>query len=314
MSAATHYPLAIDLQLPWQEDEAQREKFKRTLKRFLIPLLFLFIVIPWLPAPEIEYEERELDIVKTKIVLEPVVIEPEATPVPVRPKLKPKLKPKPLQKKPAKPKSAAQKAKDKKKKEVAEQAGVQALAEQLSSLQQLDFTALNKKNVSTSQGGEIARADSTVLGEDKLTQKSTGIKITDDLMKSENVALAAHTTTTQDGFIDDGAPVSDSENYYSDLSSIRSVESIRRVIEAGKSRANLYYQRALRENESLAGVFVFEMTIEPDGKVSKLNVVSSERLAPDLEKKILEVIRALDFGTEEVSAQKVQYKFNFVPS
>lgn len=314
MSVAADYPYAIDLKLPWQEDEIQKAKFKRILKRLLIPLFILFLVIPWLPAPDIAYEERELDIVKTKIVLEPVVIEPEATPEPVRPRLKPKVKPKPLQKKPSKAKTAAEKAKDKEKKKVAEQAGVEALAEQLSSLQQLDFTALNKKNVSTSKGGEIARADSTVLGEDKLTQKSQGIKIDDDMMKRENVALAAHESTTLDGFIDDGAPSSDSENYYSDLKSIRSVESIRRVLEAGKSRANLYYQRELRNNPSLAGVLVFDMVIEPGGKVSNLKVVSSELDFPELEKKILDVVRNLDFGAEDVSPRKIQYKFNFVPS
>ncbi len=309
-------PYALDLQLPWQEDERQKEKFKRTLLRFVVPLLLLFLVIPWLPTIDKDYEERELDIVKMKIVLEPIIIEPESTPEPVsvKPKPKPKKIDQPLQKKDAKPKDAKTIAKEKKKKTIVEAQGLAALSSELNSLRQsLDLSKLQKKNVSTSTGGKIARADSTVLGSDKLNQRSEGIIVDESMMKRENVALAAHKSATLDGFIDDGAPLTDSSNFYSDLKGYRSTESIRRIIEAGKSRVNMLYQRELRVAPGLAGVFVFELVIQPSGEVTGLKIVSSELNSPELEKKILLTIQKLDFGVQEVSSQRISYKFNLLP-
>lgn len=317
MTATAHHPQALDLALPWQTDAQQEEKFKRTLKRLLIPLLLLFIVIPWLPTFDREYEDRELDIVKTKIVLEPLVVEPEPTPVPEVRKPEPAAapKPKPLQKESAKPSDAKPVAKEKKKRNVAQEQGLVALSSQLNSLRQsLDLTKLQKKNVSTSRAGKVARANSTVLGADKLTQKSEGIVVDDALMKNENVALAAHESTKLDGFIDDGSPAVDISNFYSDLKGQRSDESIRRVFEAGKSRAYMYYLRELRENPGLAGTFVFEVVIEPSGRISALKLLSSELNAPGLESQILESVKRLNFGAEEVSPRKLKYKFNFLPS
>ncbi len=313
MNAAS-YPYALDLQLPWQEDAVQKEKFKRILKRMLIPLLLFLLIMPWLPTVEKDYEERELDIVKTKIMLEPLVVEPVATPTPV-PKAKPKPVQQPLQKESKKPLTAKQKEKEKKKKSVAEAQGLTALSSELNALRQsLDLTKLQKKNVSTSESGKIARADSTVLGEDKLNQKSEGIKVDDSMMKNQNVALAAHKSATLDGFVDEGAPAVDSENFYSDLKGIRSIESIRQVLEAGKSRAFMHYQRALRQDGELSGVLVFELLIQADGSISDLKLVSSEFNAPELEKKILATIKKLQFGAEDVSPRKLKYKFNFLPN
>jgi len=315
MSVAGQYPLALDLALPWQTDANQEEKFKRTLKRLLIPLLLLFLTIPFLPTFDLEYEEREIDIVKTKILLEPVIIEPEPTPVPEVKRPKPKSQPKPLQKDAAKPKKSTSIVKEEKKRNVAKEQGLTALSSQLSSLRQsLDLTKLQKKNVSSSQGGKIARADRTVLGEDILTQKSEGIVVDDSLMKNENVALAVHESTRLDGFIDDGAPSVDSANFYSGLKGQRSDESIRRVFEAGKSRAYMYYLRELRANPGLAGTFVFEVVIEASGQISDLNMVSSELNAPALESRILNSVKNLDFGAQDVSPRKLKYKFNFLPS
>lgn len=315
MSAVQTYPIALDLQLPWQPDQEQEEAFKRTLRRLLIPLLLIFLIIPWLPVFEKEYEERELDIVKTKIILEPVIVEPEAPPIPEKPKPKPIAKPKPLQKEVAKPKKVQPVAKEKKKKNVAEEQGLTAISSQLSSLRQsLDLTKLQQKTVSRSQGGKIARADSSVIGQDQLTQKSEGIQVNDSLMKNENIALAAHQSTELDGFVLDGNPTSDGANFYSDLRGQRSDESIRRVLEASKSRTNLHYQRALRDNPGLAGTFIFQLVIEPDGSISQLKLVSSELNSPELEEKILSSIRQLNFGSQDVSPRSLNYKFNFLPS
>ncbi|MFL0809378.1 MAG: AgmX/PglI C-terminal domain-containing protein [Agarilytica sp.] len=315
MSAISmNMPYAIDLHLPWEEDKQQQEKFERTLKRVVVPLLLLFLIMPFLPTVDPDFEERELDIVKTEIVLKPVIIEPEPTPPP--PKPQPKTAPKkPLQKKTEKPKTPQQKAKEKEKKKVAEAQGLAAISSELSALRQtLDLKKLQQKNVSTSKSGNVAREDSTVLGQDRLSQKSQGINVDDDMLRNKSVALAQHTSTTVDGFVEDGSPDVDVENFYSDLKGIRSTESIRRVFEAGKSRTNLNYQRELRNTPGLSGTFIFECVIQADGKISNLKLISSELNHPELEQKILATIKKFDFGAEDVSARKIVYKFNFVPS
>jgi len=308
-------PIALDLNLPWQQDRDQDEAFKRTLKRILIPLLLLLLIVPWLPVFEKEYAEPESEIVKTKIILEPVIIEPEPEPEIEKPKPVKPPEPKPLQKEPVKPKQKTPVAKQQKKRDVAEEQGLTAISSQLNSLRQsLDLTKLQKKNVSNSKGGTVRSASKTVLGQDSLTQKSEGIVVDDSLMKNDNIALAMHESTKLDGFIDDGAPASDSANFYSDLQGQRSDESIRRVIEAGKSKASMFYLRALRDNPSLAGTFVFELVIEANGSISNLKLVSSELNAPVLEEKILDAVRKLNFGAEDVSPRTLKYKFNFLPS
>ncbi|WP_086932167.1 AgmX/PglI C-terminal domain-containing protein [Agarilytica rhodophyticola] len=316
MTAAYMSPQALDLVLPWTIDREQEEKFKRSLKRVLIVLLVIFLIIPWLPVPDLAYEESESDIVKTKIVLEPVIVEPEPTPVPVAPTPRPAppAEPKPVQKK-TEPKEAKPVTKEPKKRDIAKEQGLTAISSQLNSLRQsLDLTKLKKKNVSTSTGGKIARADSTVLGQDNLSQKSEGIVIDDNLMKNENIALTVHESTKLDGFIDEGAPSADSSNFYSDLKGRRSDESIRRVFEAGKSKAYMYYLRALRDDPGLAGTFLFEVVIEPNGRISDIKMVSSELNAPSLESKILDSVKKLNFGAEDVSPRRLKYKFNFLPS
>lgn len=315
MSTLTaNYPYALDLQLPWQEDDVQQQKFVRTLKRILVAALLFFLVMPWLPIVDKDYEEPELDIIKMKIVLEPIILEPEATPEPVVIKRKPKPLQQPLQKENAKPKDAKQIAKEKKKKTIVEAQGLTALSSDLNSLRQsLDLKKFQRKNVSTSQGGKVALANSTVLGEDKLSQRSEGLVVDESMMKTENIALAAHKSTTLDGFIDDGAPLIDSSNYSSDLKSYRSTESIRRVLEAGKSRAYMLYQRELRVQPGLAGIFVFDLVIEPSGIASGLTLVSSELNSPELEQKILQAIQKLEFGVQDVTSRRIRYTFNFLP-
>ena len=107
---------------------------------------------------------------------------------------------------------------------------------------------------------------------------------------------------------------SDSSTYYSSIKGQRSDESIRRVMEAGKGKAYLYYQRELRRDPGLAGTFVFELVIQPDGSVSSLKLVSSELNNSDLDQRILDTVRQFNFGAKDVSPRTLTYKFNFIPS
>lgn len=93
----------------------------------------------------------------------------------------------------------------------------------------------------------------------------------------------------------------------------RSSESIQLVFDRNKSGFESLYQRALRQNPALQGAVVFELTIQPDGRVSACRVVSSELRDPELESKLVSRIQLLNFGAEEVPTITVVNPLRFYP-
>jgi hypothetical protein len=99
----------------------------------------------------------------------------------------------------------------------------------------------------------------------------------------------------------------------SDKSAGRSDESIRRVMDRNKGALFAIYNRALRQNAALQGKFVFEMVIEPGGRVSEVKLISSQLADQGLAGKILARIRLIDFGAASVLRTRVNYSFDFLP-
>ena len=100
----------------------------------------------------------------------------------------------------------------------------------------------------------------------------------------------------------------------SDVGGGRSDESIRRVMDQQKGAIFAVYNRALRQDPTLQGKFVFEMVIEPSGEVSAVKVVSSELSDNDLVSKILARIRLINFGSADVLRTRVNYSLDFLPN
>ncbi len=100
----------------------------------------------------------------------------------------------------------------------------------------------------------------------------------------------------------------------SDVGGGRSDESIRRVMDQQKGAIFAVYNRALRQDPTLQGKFVFEMVIEPSGEVSAVKVISSELSDNDLVSKILARIRLINFGSADVLRTRVNYSLDFLPN
>jgi periplasmic protein TonB len=94
----------------------------------------------------------------------------------------------------------------------------------------------------------------------------------------------------------------------------RSDEAIRRMMDQQKGGIFAVYNRALRQDPSLQGKFVFEMVIEPDGSVSDVKMLSSELRDSELVGKILARIRMIDFGAANVLRTRVNYSLDFLPN
>ncbi len=210
-------PLAFDLVLPWHADEQREAAFKKTLKRVLIPVLLLFLLVPWLRLIDNGFvTEEKKAYTETKIILEPpkVIVQPvtSSASAPVQTE-NAKIVEKPQV---APPSEVSQKVKAgsksvgkvgggsaqtpkpavDKKIALANSQEISELSSQLKSLRgALDIAKMQNKNVSVSTGGTVAASNRDVLGADSAAGKGKGLVVNESMMKGDVVALADHKST-----------------------------------------------------------------------------------------------------------------------
>ncbi len=93
----------------------------------------------------------------------------------------------------------------------------------------------------------------------------------------------------------------------------RGMSNIRQVFDAQKTALYSLYRRELRQDPTLEGKVLLELVIEPDGSVSRCEVVSSELDHPELERRIATRVQLFNFGAEDVAARKVKFPIDFLP-
>ncbi|WP_430461328.1 AgmX/PglI C-terminal domain-containing protein [Thalassolituus sp. LLYu03] len=305
-TAATPF-MALSLELPWTVNQDNDQRFIRVLRNIGIALLILFIVVPFLPRWEVDFAALEQQpVVRTQVMLEPPKMPEVAKPVDETPPPPPQ--PKPRKEKPV---TAAERPQPKS----GSQAPAQALAA-LSSLNamktKVDVSKLQNKNLAVT-GGQAKAETRSSLGQDNLAT-SGGLKNSDMNMAVKGAALGSHQGTAVDSPIayldlpDEGGAYSEGARGRRDM------ESIRRTIENTKGTVYALYAKALRQYPDLAGKFVFELVVEPDGTVSRLKLLNSDLGMPDLEQKMLAKVSAMNFGADKVAPTRVQYTFVLIPS
>jgi outer membrane biosynthesis protein TonB len=95
----------------------------------------------------------------------------------------------------------------------------------------------------------------------------------------------------------------------------RSDEEIQVVFDQYKEALYRIYNRELRKNSFLKGKLVLQLTIEPNGKVSKCTVESSDLNSEELEKKIVARVLRFNFGTKKGARPlTISYPINFLPA
>lgn len=97
-----------------------------------------------------------------------------------------------------------------------------------------------------------------------------------------------------------------------DGKSQRSAEDIRKVIDRFQSRVNAAHQRALRDNPNLQGSLNLKLTIAPDGSVTSCTVASSQLNNPELEAKVVAIVKGFNFGADNVEVYNGLHTFNFL--
>ena len=86
------------------------------------------------------------------------------------------------------------------------------------------------------------------------------------------------------------------------------------MFERHKGAIYALYNRALREEPSLQGKVVLELTIAPGGEVVACRIVASDLKAAELERKLLARVRQFDFGAKDVQTLVVNWPVDFLPS
>lgn len=93
----------------------------------------------------------------------------------------------------------------------------------------------------------------------------------------------------------------------------RSEKDINRTLRANHNTIHTAYQRGLRRNPLLKGKTLFHIVIEPDGSVSECSIISSGLGRPKLERELVQRIKHINFGAEDVETTATDFPITFLP-
>jgi outer membrane biosynthesis protein TonB len=301
-------------------DNAGNRLFSRLTSVFLVGTLLFAAVVKLTELPELTPAQKTKIPPSLTRVIERVKVEPK----PEKPKpeikqeqSKPELKekPQPEIKTEVNVKTPNKKALEKAKEE-ASRAGLVALADDLAALRDdFDLTPTTQpvktkmptpKVTSTEEVTAKADTSKQVIVKDG-TQASANVQA---LADKSLIALGDEVVAEQGGYQSD---MSEGEVVSEEMLEMRKVEAIRAVLDKNQGAFYTLYRRALRKNPSLQGKVTVEIVVAGNGQVKACEILSSDLNDAELERKLVNRIRMINFGQELVSETKLNYSFNFLP-
>ena len=310
------------LSLPWSISAEDERRFRKVLITVLLLTIMLGVAIPMLPQVKKPVEKAiELPPRVAKLIFEKHVQpkpKPKPKPKPVEePKPKPEAKKKPLPKKTIPPKEAKKVPAEKPKVDAIEQArkkassaGLLAMQDSLADLRDQSVDELRGAK-RLSNNGSSARKTERALITSKVGSGSQGIRTAAMSRDTGSTRLAARTATKVKSSI---STTSANSKHKNRKTASRSIEEIQIVFDRNKSSIYSLYNRALRKDPTLQGKLVLSLTIAPSGKVTKIDLVSSELADADLERKLVQRIKMFNFGAKQVDAVTLTYPIDFLPA
>jgi protein TonB len=303
-----------DFSLPWDAKRPDRKRFRAWLLGCFLFVGVGGVVLPLLPAPEVDREElEELPPQLARIMMEkpepappppppkPEPEEAEAEPEP-EPKAEPEPEPEP------EPLPTVQEAKEK-----AAISGLLAFQDAFADMRDaVDVSKLQDTGAIAQGEGDAATIDRALLTS-KYGTRSAGVNVTALSRDTGGVALSGRQTTKVEVPVESSGAGSARDRRAADDRS-RSIEEIRRVFDANKGAIFAIYNRALRQDPTLQGKVVLELVIDPTGAVADVRVVASELADDALVAKIVKRIRMFNFGAREVGTTTISYPVHFLPS
>jgi TonB family protein len=300
-------PYYREFELPWEGDPESTERFRKILRVLLILLVLFGILFPLLPTPKHTVAEEvpeRLARVMTQTPKPPPPPPPPTPKVEEKPKIEPKLAVKPP------PVDEHQRAHEKAQKQLNQ------VKDELADLRDvMDLKPLETKNLSGSVGADSHAERSLITS--KVGAGSGGITSANASRGFGTGAgsLTGHdTTAVTSGIAHSGLNNRPPATSGGGGKAARSREEIELVFDKNKGRIYSLYARALRDNAELQGKLVLEFSIAPSGEVTMCRVVSSELKDPELERKIIALVRLFRFDPKDVDTITTTKPIDFFPA
>ena len=302
------YALSADFDL--LAEEADR-RFHRWLSGFGLPALILAILIPLLqlagltPGGGVPVPPRYAQLVPPRAV-EPVVKEEQP---------KPETKTKPQVQKP----KVSQEVLKQKQQQKARERATKEINKTFGSIANLLETPAVNTTQQLASGAATSKpglGGTSPVFASAATSSSKGIGNIAPVQRTQSgTGLGQRKTTEVSGptgiGADPGAPGLSGDKRIAG----RSLAEIQETFDRNKGAFYALYNRALRDKPGIQGKIVVNLTIEPDGSVSRCELVSSEMGDPDLERKIILRVQQLNFGAKAVPRFTYpNYPIFFLPS
>ena len=127
-------------------------------------------------------------------------------------------------------------------------------------------------------------------------------------------SLTGHTTTQVTSTVLDGQNDDNVRRGAGNGKASRSEEEIALIFDRNKGAIYALYTRALRDKPELQGKLVLELTISPDGEVTRCAVISSELNDSELERKLVARVKLFRFEAKDVGTITVTKPIDFFPA
>ncbi len=306
-----------NLFLPSEQDK----KFTRILSILFVLYLVIAFTVPFFEQVEVPRKEKE----KLPVQLAKIILKEKKLPPPEKKKViekkpekkKIKKKEKPIVKKKTKPpKPIPLKKLRKKARKKAKKSGLAAMKDELFSMREvvdIKPTAVKKLNKNQQVEARVKRkllAAQASKQSQALGAASTTQTVVSDQLSTRNtqqVRLSEEEiSATEDTLV--------AESLAEQQSGTRSEMSLRRTLEAHKARLYALYNRALRKDPLLRGKVLFEIEIQPSGKVSAVKIKSSELNNAKLERRLMLVLKSIEFAQKDVAVTTTIWAIDFIPS
>lgn len=308
----------------WDYAQRAERRYKRIIWTLVIIYLIVGVIIPFIKMVGLEKgggdagKTRYAQMVQRQAPVAQKEEEPAPQPEPVKETEPPKPQKETKQTPEPSPQQQVQKAR-----QVAQRSGLLAMADQLADLRDKNLTQLDSSRTlrtgEASGGGGDTSADAQATFSASAGTGSGGITTNtpgSGQRYPNGTKLDARKTTTVKSPVGFGKDMTRPGQGGDKLIAGRTLEEIQLTFDRSKTAFYAIFNRAQRENAGMgAGKIVVSLTIAPDGAVTDCHVVSSTFGDADLEAKVVQRVKLINFGAKDVPVFTYpNYPINYLPS
>ncbi|TXH05091.1 MAG: energy transducer TonB [Nevskiaceae bacterium] len=309
----------------WDYAERAERRYKRIIGALVALYLVFGVIIPFIKL--VGQEKGGGDAGKTRyaqmVQRQAPVAKKEEEPKPQPEPTKDTEPPKPQKQTKPTPEPPTQQQQVQQARAVAQRSGLLAMAKDLADLRNSTLTQLDSshalKSSEAAAGGADNGSDASAAFSASAGSGSGGITTSTPGNGQRNpngTRLDARKTTTVKSPVGFGQDPSRPGQGGDKLLAGRTLEEIQLTFDRSKAAFYAIFNRAQRENAGMgAGKIVVSITIAPDGSVTECKLVSSSFGNPELENKIVQRVKLLNFGAKDVPPFTYpNYPINYLPS